>query len=747
MFSAVETGQDMQNMDEEGKGDSYLMEDSLPAIHPIPTPATAVPSNQDEFDRVEFVKPEEYVDRAWHPSIRPRRMVTIKGVPYMANFMSRDDLAVLATKPIPDPATIKVFPGWVISRYTVMAYDMRAVRTPHIREMIINDSYLPWLGDDAYETYINDAPFAPFDDPELVRTLRMSMDVHQRHRGLASTASPTTDVTTTSTNPLITAAAASMAANQHDASGDATKSDTAIDEAYTASVGAHVAIQHRIIVDSGASTHMTGAATHLYDTRNCHRQVIVANGGVTIATTIGKLNITTPTSKVLTLTDVLLIDGMGTTLMSIPALMRANKAVKVEFHNDTCTILHSNVPVARATMNHNQRLYVLDGTFTRDHANLTVDDTATLWHHRIGHLPLDALRTCAKAGLGLPPQLRDMAHPCMDCPRAKMHRVTVAKQGTRTFLPGECWHSDTKGPLPTMSAGGCRYYTVYVDDNTGFKISAVNTVRRVVDNAVDAILPANTPDDTPPAHLAPTPAPRRLVNPTPHHSTRSTTSHFRQAPTTAPAAANTSSASASTRPSYFKPPHMRSGPNDTGRLKHPDQFRNEMNAARRQALAASPSFATPSPDPSRHLAFDSEHPLPKRIPKPNPRYASMALAEVALDADLEGYQYDYDSFMGENTVTYRVDGVEYACAAVQVHPSRVCAEGWLISRHYCCSSSVTVRDAAGVLGPGQVDKPDGKTRSLTCSIWRGACDRLLARWTFKLPGARLTVNDFTVNHV
>ncbi|KAF0714877.1 hypothetical protein AaE_011477 [Aphanomyces astaci] len=90
--------------------------------------------------------------------------------------------------------------------------------------------------------------------------------------------------------------------------------------------------------------------------------------------------------------------------------------------------------------------------------------------------------------------------------------------------------------------------------------SAVNTVRRVVDNAVDAILPANTPDDTPPAHLAPTPAPRRLVNPTPHHSTRSTTSHFRQAPTTAPAAANTSSASASTRPSYFKPPHMRSAP-------------------------------------------------------------------------------------------------------------------------------------------------------------------------------------------
>ncbi|KAF0774821.1 hypothetical protein AaE_001479 [Aphanomyces astaci] len=108
------------------------MGDNIPAIHPIPTPAAAVPLNQDEFDHVDFAKAEEYVDHAWHPSMLPRRMVTIK--PYMTNFMSRNDLAALATKPIPDPATIKVFPGWVISRNTVMAYDMRAVRTPHPRD-------------------------------------------------------------------------------------------------------------------------------------------------------------------------------------------------------------------------------------------------------------------------------------------------------------------------------------------------------------------------------------------------------------------------------------------------------------------------------------------------------------------------------------------------------------------------------------------------------------------------------------
>jgi hypothetical protein len=37
-----------------------------------------------------------------------------------------------------------------------------------------------------------------------------------------------------------------------------------------------------------------------------------------------------------------------------------------------------------------------------------------------------------------------------------------------------------------------------------------------------------------------------------------------------------------------------------------------------------------------------------------------------LDADLE--RYHYDEFIGEEKVTYRFDGIDYACAAVQLHP-------------------------------------------------------------------------------
>ncbi|RHY29702.1 hypothetical protein DYB32_004938 [Aphanomyces invadans] len=90
------------------------------------------------------------------------------------------------------------------------------------------------------------------------------------------------------------------------------------DEAMVAHDEGSNSMAHRIIVDSGASTRMTGASKHLYDRKKCHRQVVqvaqVANGGVTVATTLGKLNIITPNKTVLTLTDVLLVDGMTSTL-------------------------------------------------------------------------------------------------------------------------------------------------------------------------------------------------------------------------------------------------------------------------------------------------------------------------------------------------------------------------------------------------------------------------------------------------
>ncbi|KAH9115866.1 hypothetical protein LEN26_012952 [Aphanomyces euteiches] len=232
----------------------------------------------------------------------------------------------------------------------------------------------------------------------------------------------------------------------------------------------HEGPNHKIIVDSGASSHITGEGDCLQELKECNRRVIVADGKSVVAKTSGTLKIKSAMGTNITLTDVLLVEGMPTTLLSIPALMRSSLNATVKFSKQYCMIYDGNRQVAKATLTSDRRLYALEGTISEEHANVTLDDTTRLWHNRIGHLPLPALQLCANFGLGVPKSLGNKMESCLDCPRAKMHKVSAVKTHTRTFKAGECWHSDTKGPLPTMSNGGSRYYTVYVDDATGYKI-------------------------------------------------------------------------------------------------------------------------------------------------------------------------------------------------------------------------------------------------------------------------------------
>ncbi|RHY27420.1 hypothetical protein DYB32_006790 [Aphanomyces invadans] len=173
-------------------------------------------------------------------------------------------------------------------------------------------------------------------------------------------------------------------------------------DANSATMQALSATRNHIIVDSGASFHMTGAGHHLHDTSPCDRRVVFANGKSSVATTMGKLNFKTPCGKAIALSDVLLTEGMPMTLMSIPALMSANPEVNVQFQKGTCTIYCGKTQVAIASLMPDQRLYVLKGTCGTDYANATLEDITSLWHHRIDHLPIDALWFCARAGLGLP---------------------------------------------------------------------------------------------------------------------------------------------------------------------------------------------------------------------------------------------------------------------------------------------------------------------------------------------------------
>ncbi|KAF0708817.1 hypothetical protein AaE_013080 [Aphanomyces astaci] len=237
----------------------------------------------------------------------------------------------------------------------------------------------------------------------------------------------------------------------------------------------------KIIIDSGASSYMTGAKDHLYDVAACDRTIIVANGEVANATTMGKLDIDMQNGAKMTLTEVLIIDGMPMTLVSVPALCRRNAACTVSFGQGKCSIAVGSTAIATGTLEMPANVYVLNGTMsmptsatsaTSTTSPISNSDKSTLWHERVGHVPLSTLKHCSTLQLGLPTDLAGTLNtPCPACVVSKMHKATAPKSSTRTYKTGECWVSDTKGPMRTETVGGCKYYTIYIDVASGYKIA------------------------------------------------------------------------------------------------------------------------------------------------------------------------------------------------------------------------------------------------------------------------------------
>lgn len=150
-----------------------------------------------------------------------------------------------------------------------------------------------------------------------------------------------------------------------------------------------------IILDSGASSHMTGSLANLTDLQPCVKNVTVANGAIVPTTNSGTLTLSTTSGNTLVLRDVLHVPGMFATLLSIPTIVaRAPDSTRVTFSGPKCEIsLHSNV-IATGTVSDHGRMYLLDAKIVHDSAALATD-TTSIWHQRLGHAPTSLLKKCA----------------------------------------------------------------------------------------------------------------------------------------------------------------------------------------------------------------------------------------------------------------------------------------------------------------------------------------------------------------
>jgi hypothetical protein len=101
-----------------------------------------------------------------------------------------------------------------------------------------------------------------------------------------------------------------------------------------------------------------------------------------------------------------------------------------------------------------------------------VDLTPALWHRRLGHLGLDAVRALltSKVVGGLTYTGSFSSVRCVPCLIGKAPQLPYPHNGNRADAIADLLHMDICGPFPVSTPAGCRYFFVILDDasNHGF---------------------------------------------------------------------------------------------------------------------------------------------------------------------------------------------------------------------------------------------------------------------------------------
>ncbi|KAF0727717.1 hypothetical protein Ae201684P_004472 [Aphanomyces euteiches] len=268
-FSAYDTNYESE--------DGHVLEDANP--DPPAQHADISIENTEPADPKPF-----WSDVQWGPAdYRPARTINVRGVETTVTFMSKEDILIAIHMLDPDGTQIRPLPAFLTSRYLVTCYAPRAYKEPCVTTSVYgawaNDGDNPmtmheWLEKDAYFSYIHEVEGSTTrlaDELLSLQTIHMQVahDFGQLHFAMSIFEGPT----------------------------------------------------HTIIVDSGASSHMTGNEAYLQDKKPCNRRVVVADGKSVVARSYGTMKFKTSLGTNISLIHVLFVEGMPTTLLSIPALM------------------------------------------------------------------------------------------------------------------------------------------------------------------------------------------------------------------------------------------------------------------------------------------------------------------------------------------------------------------------------------------------------------------------------------------
>lgn len=220
--------------------------------------------------------------------------------------------------------------------------------------------------------------------------------------------------------------------------------------------------KNQIVIDTGATHHITNDQTWLYKTYETQFAIELPNGDVIGATKCGSLDLELENGKVGTFENVYYCAQFTGTLISFQQMEQ--KGCKLMSGNKTLDIVHKDEIILSGKLN--DGLYVADVTprlkakagFNRTAPNTTI----SMLHKRMGHANEDALKKVPANTEGVKFN-GTLPNSCEVCAIAKSQNLPSHSQNSRVEQNGlGRLDFDVSGPHPEVSTRGFRYYLVAI---------------------------------------------------------------------------------------------------------------------------------------------------------------------------------------------------------------------------------------------------------------------------------------------
>jgi transposase InsO family protein len=183
-----------------------------------------------------------------------------------------------------------------------------------------------------------------------------------------------------------------------------------------------------------------------------------------------------------TLTEVLYVPDMSVNLLSVSKM--TERGLQVHYAGNQCTVTTTSGKVICRGEKTNGGLYRLairpippkqSTASALISTNNAAPSLVNLWHTRLGHLGLDALKAMTTLVKDFPlpvtikPSDTAAVSQCEACILGKSHRKAMPDIAThRALTPCDLIHSDVCGPMSVDSNGGARYFVTFIDDYSRF---------------------------------------------------------------------------------------------------------------------------------------------------------------------------------------------------------------------------------------------------------------------------------------